>query len=109
MNIFKFLNNGKPSFPSMDINQVDTLENPFLLDVREPDETAEGIIEGAHLIPLGQLPDEMDRLPKDDVIYVICRSGNRSGKACALLSSQGFQCVNMEGGMMNYTGPTIRG
>ncbi len=34
MNIFKFLNNGKPSFPSMDINQVDTLENPFLLDVR---------------------------------------------------------------------------
>lgn len=104
-----FLRGGKPSFSSMDINKVDTLENPFLLDVREPDETAEGIIEGAHLIPLGQLPDQLERLPKDEVIYIICRSGNRSRRACAFLSDRGLQCVNMTGGMKSYTGPTVRG
>lgn len=107
--MFEFLRGGKPSFSSMDINKVDTLENPFLLDVREPDETAEGIIEGAHLIPLGQLPDQLERLPKDEVIYIICRSGNRSRRACAFLRDRGFQCVNMTGGMKNYTGPTVRG
>lgn len=104
-----FLRGRKPSFSSMDINKVDTLENPFLLDVREPDETAEGIIEGAHLIPLGQLPDQLERLPKDEVIYIICRSGNRSRRACAFLSDRGFRCVNMTGGMKSYTGPTVRG
>ena len=107
--MFEFLRGGRPSFSSMDINEVDTLENPFLLDVRELDETAEGIIEGAHLIPLGQLPDQLERLPKDEVIYVICRSGNRSSRACSFLSDRGFQCINMTGGMKNYTGPTVRG
>lgn len=106
--MFDFLMRGKPSFSSMDINKVDTLENPFLLDVRELDETAEGIIEGAHLIPLGQLPGQIHQLPKDEVIYVICRSGNRSRKACDFLGDQGFQCVNMTGGMKSYTGPTVK-
>nr|WP_296155485.1 rhodanese-like domain-containing protein [uncultured Peptoniphilus sp.] len=106
--MFDFLMRGKPSFSSMDINKVDTLENPFLLDVRELDETAEGIIEGAHLIPLGQLPGRTDQLPKDEAIYVICRSGNRSRKACDFLSDQGFQCVNMTGGMKSYTGQTVK-
>lgn len=107
--MFEFLKGEESSFSSMDINKVSTLENPFLLDVREPEETAEGIIEGAHLTPLGQLPDQIHQLPKDEVIYVICRSGNRSGKACAFLSAQDFQCVNMTGGMKSYTGPTVRG
>ena len=107
--MFEFLREGKPSFSSMDINEVDTLENPFLLDVREPDETARGIIEGAHLIPLSQIPVQIDQLPKDKEIYVICRSGNRSSRACSFLSDRGFQCINMTGGMKNYTGPTVRG
>ena len=106
--MIEFLRGEESSFSSMDINKVDTLEHPFLLDVREPEETAEGIIEGAHLIPLGQLPDQIHQLPKDEVIYVICRSGNRSSKACDFLSDQGFQCVNMTGGMKSYAGETIR-
>lgn len=106
--MFEFFKREESSFSSMDINEVDTLENPFLLDVREPEETAEGIIEGAHLIPLGQLPDQVHQLPKDEVIYVICRSGNRSRKACDFLGDQGFQCVNMTGGMKSYTGPTVK-
>lgn len=106
--MFEFLKGEESSFSSMDINKVSTLENPFLLDVREPEETAEGIIEGAHLIPLGQLPDQIHQLPKDEVIYVICRSGNRSRKACDFLSDQGFQCVNMTGGMKSYTGQTVK-
>lgn len=106
--MFEFLKGEESSFSSMDINKVSTLENPFLLDVREPEETAEGIIEGAHLIPLGQLPDQIHQLPKDEIIYVICRSGNRSRKACDFLSDQGFQCVNMTGGMKSYTGQTVK-
>lgn len=106
--MFEFFKGEESSFSFIDINEVSALENPFLLDVREPEETTEGIIEGAHLIPLGRLPDQIHQLPKDEVIYVICRSGNRSRKACDFLSDQGFQCVNMTGGMKSYTGQTVK-
>ncbi len=75
----------------------------FFLDVREPDEYRDGHIAGATLIPLGQLPGRVAKLPRDRRIICVCRSGNRSGAAARQLIAAGFNAVNMQGGMLRWT------
>lgn len=91
-----------PSVPAKDLKDTDA---KFILDVREPDEIATGKIPGAYTIPLGDLSAREGELPKGETIYVICRSGNRSQKACDYLESRGYDCVNVAGGMLAYKGP----
>ncbi len=75
-------------------------EGSFILDVREPSEFEEGHIPLATLIPLGELADRLNELPKDRDIVVVCRSGNRSDKGRDILIEAGFPSVaNMSGGM----------
>jgi rhodanese-related sulfurtransferase len=79
--------------------------NVTLIDVREPHEfTGElGHIPGAKLVPLATIEEAADGWPKEDEIVLVCRSGARSGRATALLSSMGFARVyNMAGGMIAY-------
>jgi adenylyltransferase/sulfurtransferase len=67
---------------------------PFtLLDVREPFELELARIEGANLIPLGELPQRMEELDREQDIFVFCHSGVRSGRAAELLRSAGFAKV----------------
>lgn len=74
-----------------------------LVDVREPNEWAEGHIHGAVLIPLGELPVRMRELDPAKPVVVVCRSGNRSGRATQFLMQQGFQDVkNLAGGMLAW-------
>ncbi|HEY1121175.1 MAG TPA: molybdopterin-synthase adenylyltransferase MoeB [Haloferula sp.] len=75
-------------------------ETPYILDVRQPEEEAEGIIPGAVLIPLATLPERLGELPADREILVHCRSGGRSARAVTFLHEAGFpQAVNVEGGI----------
>jgi len=72
----------------------------YLLDVREQSEWDAGHIEGAALIPLGQLAERASELPKDRDILIICRSGNRSGQARDLLRGMGFErTTSISGGI----------
>ena len=94
--------------PSIDAvtleSKLATKNPPLLLDVREPSETAQGIIKGAKLIPLGSLSSRLGELPKDQPIVIYCRSGNRSLRAAALLQAQGFTKVeNLTGGMSAWS------
>jgi sulfur-carrier protein adenylyltransferase/sulfurtransferase len=74
--------------------------NFFLLDVREPFEQDIAKLNGAVLIPLGELPDRISELPQDSLIAVHCKSGGRSAKAVAFLREAGFQNVrNVAGGI----------
>jgi rhodanese-related sulfurtransferase len=77
-----------------------------LLDVRTEEELTGplGHIEGIIHIPLQEIQARMHELDKykDKEIAVICRSGNRSGTATAILKAGGFNAVNVEGGMMEY-------
>lgn len=78
-------------------------KKPVLLDVREPQEVAQGKIEGAIAIPLGELPARVAELPKNKDIVVYCRSGRRSAKAVSFLLENGFKHVkNLEGGMIGW-------
>lgn len=76
-------------------------EGAFLLDVREPSEWEAGHVEGAVLIPLGQLQNRISELPTDRDILIICRSGNRSGQARDLLRAAGLKRTTSVGGGMN--------
>ena len=77
-------------------------EQLLVLDVRQPDEYAEGHVAGSTLIPLDQLALRLDELPKDRPIAVICRSGNRSGVATGMLLRDGFTAANVTGGMLAW-------
>ncbi len=74
----------------------------WLLDVREDDEWAAGHVPGARHIPLGQLGARAAEVPKDELVYVICRSGARSGRAAQALAGAGWRAVNVAGGMQDW-------
>lgn len=71
----------------------------LLIDVREVSEWNKGHAPGAIHLPLGTLQDNLHRVPRDSQVLVCCRSGNRSAKAVALLTQQGYQALDIDGGM----------
>ena len=73
-----------------------------LLDVRMPDEFDEVRVPGAVLVPLPELADRLADVPAGDPLYIVCRSGARSLKACEYLASVGRQVVNVAGGTMAW-------
>jgi len=76
-----------------------------ILDVRETEEFTGplGHIEGAVLIPLGQLAARVDELKRDRPIIAVCRAGSRSAQAVAILQQAGFgEIANLNGGMLRW-------
>ena len=78
--------------------QLAVLDNPAVLDVREPFEYAGGHVPGATNIPLGELTARHLELSKDQPVYVICQSGGRSVQATQYLEAVGHHPVNVTGG-----------
>jgi sulfur-carrier protein adenylyltransferase/sulfurtransferase len=75
-----------------------------LIDVREPYEWAIARIDGARLVPLGQVPKSLSSLDKTREIVVMCRSGVRSADAVRFMQSQGFARVrNLAGGILRWS------
>ena len=83
--------------------------NVVVIDVRTPQETSGGVIEGAILIPVGELEERSGEIPKDDrQKLLVCAGGGRSAAACEYLSSEGFEeLYNLAGGMSAWTGKTV--
>jgi len=76
-----------------------------VLDVREPDEFSGplGHINGAALIPLGELADRIGELKREVPIVAVCRAGGRSAQATVILQQAGFKDVaNLTGGMLRW-------
>jgi rhodanese-related sulfurtransferase len=86
-------------------NQVPTVpaaelpDDAVVLDVREEAEWVAGHIDGATHIAMGDVPTRLDDLPDGDPIYVTCRGGGRSSRVAAWLNANGFDAVNVAGGM----------
>jgi rhodanese-related sulfurtransferase len=74
-----------------------------VLDVREPVEWAHGHIEGAVHIPLMELPQRLTELPGGQTL-VVCKIGGRSAQAVGYLVQQGIDAVNLDGGMLEWSG-----
>jgi rhodanese-related sulfurtransferase len=77
-----------------------------LVDVREADEVASGMIPGAIHIPLGDVPVRMNELDSAKPYILICRSSGRSGRAQEFLPDEGYDVTNMVGGMLEWVGAT---
>jgi rhodanese-related sulfurtransferase len=87
--------------------KIETGDQIHLIDVREVDEVATGIIPGAEHIPLGLVEYKYQDLDKSKEYVMICRSGGRSGMACQFLEEQGFNVTNMSGGMLEWQGEVV--
>ena len=85
---------------------LDSGEQLNLVDVREDDEVAEGIIPGAVHIPLGEVVERVSELDKSKPYIIVCRSGGRSGRATEYLADAGYDVANMTGGMLEWEGVT---
>ena len=90
------------------VNLVDNSEYYFL-DVRTMREHADGAIPNTDCIPLQEIEQRLSELNdhKDKKIIVYCRSGNRSGKATKILKENGFDAVNLIGGMNSWEGDIV--
>ncbi|MGR5170424.1 FAD-dependent oxidoreductase [Vibrio owensii] len=85
-------------------DEIDNLsENQVLLDVRNPGELESvGFIEGAINIPVDQLRQRMNELPKDKEIVIYCQVGLRGNVAYRQLVNSGFKARNLLGGYRTY-------
>lgn len=92
---------------NIDVVQSRTMQQQgaLLLDVREPDEFADGHAPGSKLIPLGQLQSRVNEIGdfKRNPVVIICRSGRRSLQAASILGQLGFTAIyNVQGGMIAW-------
>jgi rhodanese-related sulfurtransferase len=73
-----------------------------LLDVRENQEWTAGHAPTARHLPMSELAARVDELPRHARLVCICRSGNRSSQVTSWLQRQGYDAVNMTGGMQRW-------
>ena len=87
-------------------------EGALVLDVREPFEYADAHVEGTVLVPLATVAARAGEFPKDEPVFVFCRSGNRSLVAAQALVDAGVVDVrNVDGGIIAWHGaglPLVR-
>jgi hydroxyacylglutathione hydrolase len=78
-------------YPARGIDELDIADPGVLvLDVRQPAERAEGAIPGSRHIVLADLPQRMSELPRDRVVWTVCRSGRRAAIAASVLDRAGI-------------------
>ena len=86
-------------------------DNAVIIDVRTPEEWAEGIQPNSKQINFLSLTDflsAVESLDKNKSYFLYCRSGNRSAQACMYMHDKGFNTFNLIGGMMSWDGEVVR-
>lgn len=85
--------------------RMDAGEDVQLIDVRQPDEYAYTHIEGAKLIPLGEIVSRMDELDDTKELILQCKVGGRSAQAIQMLTRAGYKgkMANLRGGITAWS------
>lgn len=89
--------------------KINAGEALHIIDVRTPQEVAEGHITGVDNIPLHVLEAKLPDLTKQTPYILVCRSSARSGQATQFLTDRGYDATNMVGGMLAWEGPVATG
>ena len=98
-----FSRRGPGRIPASEAHRLLRDGTAVMIDVREADEFRAGHAPGAMHVPLSRLAhDGAVGLPEARRLVLVCRSGNRSRRAAALLAAQGVNCVDMAGGMLDW-------
>lgn len=111
--VFKNLNAGEtPSKAQTEVKNIspkqakeliDKEKDVFVLDVRTKEEYDKMHIKGAHLIPIQEMEQNINKIPKDKKVVVHCAAGKRSAKACEILKDKGLkELYNVEGGINKW-------
>lgn len=98
--------------PTVTPEEVHAVDGAYVLDVREASELAQARLDDATHIPLGELADRVDEVPRDRPVYVLCHVGGRSARATRFLADQGVDARNIEGGIVAWHGaglPVVQG
>ncbi|MCP9275785.1 rhodanese-like domain-containing protein [Mycolicibacterium arenosum] len=100
------MNDSEGGVVEADVAEVPTSfdESVILLDVREDDEWQRGHADGARHIPMGDVPARMGELDSDATLYVVCHAGGRSMRVAQYLARNGFDPINVTGGMLAWSG-----
>ncbi len=78
------------------------LDEAVIIDVREADEVAVASVAGARHLPMSSFLDHLDEVPREETVYVMCHSGGRSARVAAYLEQQGYDAVNVTGGISEW-------
>ena len=94
----------EPPFAQTTVGELPTEfgADAVLLDVREDDEWNRGHAADAQHIPMGQVPARLDEIDRSATLYVICKAGGRSAKVAEFLARDGFEPINVDGGMLAW-------
>jgi rhodanese-related sulfurtransferase len=84
------------------VDAKDVPQDAYLLDVREQEEWDAGHAPQAVHIPMGRLSDRAGEVPRDQEVFVICRSGVRSAQVTVALNQAGWLAKNVDGGMKRW-------
>jgi rhodanese-related sulfurtransferase len=95
---------GEPAVAQANISDLPTQfgATAVLLDVREDDEWRRGHAAEAQHIPMGEVPTRLDEISREATLYVVCKMGGRSAKVADFLARNGFEPVNVSGGMLAW-------
>ena len=94
---------GYKEIEASDLNSMMATSKVVLVDVRNDDEVARGIIPGATHLPLALLPVKYESLSGDDALVFYCHSGMRSAQAAAFIANKGRTNVfNLRGGVLAW-------
>lgn len=101
------MQNDVPEITPTELKQrLDRGDRLTIIDVREPHEWEIGNLSshGARLIPLGEVPDRLGEIDRDEEIVLQCRSGARSARALQFLQAQGYPRLwNLKGGILAWS------
>lgn len=93
----------------INVNDIDKIIDAFVIDVREDEEVFEtGTIKGSVHIPMMTVPNNLNKIPKDREIYILCRSGRRSYEVASYLNELGYDAINLKGGIIKYKGKLVK-
>ena len=83
---------------------LDHRDAVHLLDVRKAHELQDvtGQIEGVQLLPLDELRERLDEVPRDKPVVAVCHAGSRSAQATRILRGAGVEAANLVGGMVRW-------
>ncbi len=88
---------------SVTYDEVDTLDKPLFVDVRTPVETDLGSVPGAVKVPVDDMRERLNELPKDRDLVIYCKVGIRAYIAYRILAQNGYDRVyNLSGGYTTY-------
>lgn len=87
------------------------LDQPVIIDVRETNEVEAASVEGATHIAMSSFLEHIGEVPREETVYVLCHSGGRSAQVTQYLEQQGYDAVNIVGGITEWAAsglPVVR-